>query len=69
VPESAAPAEAKKPAAPAPARPRFRVRVQQSDGPRSRTIELAADNEAQARAFALRECGSGWEAVKAERVG
>jgi Tfp pilus assembly protein PilZ len=67
VPESAVPGEAKKPAAPA--RPRFRVRVQQSDGPRSRTIELAADNEAQARAFALRECGSGWEAVKADRLG
>lgn len=55
--------------APAPPRPRFRVRVQQSDGPRSRTIELAADHEDQARVLALREVGAGWEAVKAERLG
>lgn len=49
-------------------RPRFRVRVKQCDGPRSRSIELYADHAEQARAFALREVGRGWEAVNAERL-
>jgi Tfp pilus assembly protein PilZ len=49
-------------------RPRFRVRVKQSDGPRSRNIELRAKDAEQARALALREVGKGWEAVGAERV-
>jgi hypothetical protein len=55
--------------APAPElRPRFRIRVQQSDGPRSRRIELHADSPAQARALALQEVGKGWEVVSADRI-
>lgn len=60
--------EQPKASAPAVDRPRFRVRVKQSDGPRSRSIDLCADDPEQARAFALREVGTGWEAVSAERV-
>jgi hypothetical protein len=54
--------------APPPARPRFRVRVKQCDGPRSRTLELAADSAEQARTLALREVGTGWDAVSADRI-
>jgi len=62
-------AEMAKPEAPAAIdRPRFRVRVKQSDGPRSRSIDLCADDVEQARAFALREVGKGWEAVSADRL-
>jgi hypothetical protein len=50
-------------------RPRFRVRVQQSDGPRSRRIELHADSVEQARALALQEAGTGWEIVSADAIG
>ena len=50
-------------------RPRFRVRVQQSDGPRSRRIELHADSVEQARALALQEVGKGWEIVSADAIG
>lgn len=61
--------ETPKPSPPAAAeRSRFRVRVKQSDGPRSRSIDLAADDADQARALALREVGKGWEAVSADRL-
>lgn len=49
-------------------RSRFRVRVKQSDGPRSRSIDLVANDAEQARAMALREVGEGWEAVSADRL-
>lgn len=51
-----------------PAAQRFRVRVQQSDGPRSRTLEIVADTPEQARAKALRESGAGWDAVRVEAI-
>lgn len=46
--------------------PRFRVRVQQCDGPRSRTIEVTAETPEQARAKALTETGAGWEVARVE---
>jgi Tfp pilus assembly protein PilZ len=64
--------EMKAPAAPAePAVPRnrFRVRVKQSEGPRSRSLEIFADSADEARARALADVGSGWEAVAAEAIG
>lgn len=64
-------AEAGAPAATAPPaaiRTRFRVRVKQSDGPRSRTIEIFADTADEARSRALSEAGKGWEAVTAEAI-
>jgi len=61
--------EVPKPDAPAASeRPCFRVRVKQSDGPRSRSIEVRAGDGEQARALALREVGKGWEAVAVERL-
>jgi Tfp pilus assembly protein PilZ len=57
------------PAAQAPARNRFRVRVKQCEGPRSRSIEILADSADEARARALADVGSGWEAVAAEAIG
>ena len=47
---------------------RFRVRLKQSDGPRSRMVELRAESAEQARSLAVREAGAGWEAVTADRV-
>jgi hypothetical protein len=52
--------------APAPALPEFRVRVKQTDGPRSRTLKLAAADAADARRRALRELGAGWEVLSVE---
>lgn len=54
--------------APAPSGPRFRVRVKQSDGPRSRMLDVAAETADAARAMALAQLGSGWEALGAEPV-
>ena len=59
-------APAAPPAAPEPARTRFRVRVKQSDGPRSRSVEILAESPDEARARALAEVGAGWEAVTTE---
>jgi len=47
------------------ATPRFRVRVKQSDGPRSRVIDVHADSAEQARSRALAKLGQGWEVVDA----
>ncbi len=55
--------------APQPARTRFRVRVKQSDGPRSRSVEILADSPDDARALALAQVGTGWEAVTADVLG
>ncbi len=52
-----------------PALLRFRVRVKQSDGPRSRSIEILASSAVEARDRALADIGSGWEAVGAEAIG
>lgn len=58
---------ARRPApAPPPSGPRFRVRVKQTDGPRSRILDVAADTADAARAEALAQLGSGWETVGAE---
>ena len=63
--------EAKPPAAaaaPAPPRDRFRVRVKQCEGPRSRSLEILAESADEARTRALSEVGSGWEVVTAETI-
>lgn len=55
------------PDAPAvPPSPRFRVRVKQTDGPRSRILDIAAATAESARTAALAEVGRGWEALGAE---
>jgi hypothetical protein len=56
------------PPAPPPALPRFRVRVKQKDGPRSRILDIVAETAERARAAALAQVGAGWEALGAERV-
>lgn len=56
------------PAAPLPSLPRFRVRVKQSDGPRSRILDIVAETAERASAAALAQVGPGWEALGAERV-
>lgn len=61
-------APAASPAAPQPARTRFRVRVKQSDGPRSRSVEILAESPDEARERALAEVGAGWEAVAADSI-
>jgi Tfp pilus assembly protein PilZ len=48
--------------------PRFRVRVKQTDGPRSRILDIMAETAERARAAALAEVGAGWEALGAEQV-
>jgi Tfp pilus assembly protein PilZ len=57
-------------AAPSPAPPqnRFRVRVKQSDGPRSRSLEILANSADEARTRALSDAGVGWEAVAVEAI-
>jgi hypothetical protein len=66
------PGAARKAEAPAPpadaSKPRFRVRVKQTDGPRSRVLDIAAESEERACKLALREVGPGWEALGAERA-
>jgi hypothetical protein len=61
--EAATAAEA--PAAPD-TRPEFRVRVKQSDGPRSRMLKLRAESPDEARRSAMRELGAGWEILSVE---
>lgn len=51
-----------------PALPRFRVRVKQTDGPRSRILDIVAETAERARAAALAQVGAGWEALGAEPV-
>ncbi len=46
-----------------PARPRFRVRVKQSDGPRSRVVEVEAESADEARTRALSSLAGDWEAL------
>jgi hypothetical protein len=69
MPPAAARAPAPKAAPPpAPSLPRFRVRVKQSDGPRSRILDIVAETAERACAAALKQVGAGWEALGAERV-
>ena len=55
-------------APPAPALPEYRVRVKQTDGPRSRTLKLGASSADDARKRALAELGRGWEVLTVEAV-
>jgi hypothetical protein len=62
-----APAPAAAPSPPPPdTRPEFRVRVKQSDGPRSRTLKVKAGSPSEARRNALAELGKGWEILSVE---
>jgi hypothetical protein len=63
----AAAVQAPKPA-PAPALPEYRLRVKQTDGPRSRTLKLGATSPDDARKRALAELGRGWEVLSVEAV-
>jgi hypothetical protein len=47
-------------------RPEFRVRVKQSDGPRSRVLKLRAGSPEEARKSALKELGGGWEILSVD---
>lgn len=55
-------------AAPPDGRPLFRVRVKQSDGPRSRILEVFEESAERACAAALAQVGTGWEALGAEQA-
>jgi PilZ domain len=65
-----APARAPEPPKPPPAPklPDYRVRVKQTDGPRSRILKLGAANPDDARKRALAELGRGWEVLSVEAV-
>jgi hypothetical protein len=49
-------------------KPRFRVRVKQREGPRSRILDIAAETPERACALALVAVGPGWEALGADRA-
>jgi hypothetical protein len=61
-----APEPPKPPAAPA--LTEYRVRVKQTDGPRSRTLKLGAASPDDARKRALAELGLGWEVLSVDPV-
>jgi len=46
----------------------YRVRIKQSQGPRSRTVSVEADSEDDARQQALHAAGAGWIVLGAERA-
>jgi hypothetical protein len=60
------------PAAPAAPAPQpgdpYRVRVKQSDGPRSRSVEVRAKTPDEAAKRALADLGKGWEVLRVERA-
>jgi len=62
--EPAPEAEAEPPAA----QPQFRVCIKQSQGPRSRTVNVEADSEDDARSQALHAAGAGWIVLGVERA-
>jgi len=47
---------------------RFRVRIKQSQGPRSRTLRVEAESEEDARRQALHAAGAGWILLGVERA-
>jgi hypothetical protein len=47
---------------------RFRVRVSQITGSRSRSVEVSAPSEAEARCEAMATAGEGWKILACERV-
>jgi hypothetical protein len=64
---AAPPAAAAPPEPPPEPDPAFRVRVKQSDGPRSRTLTVRARSPSEARKRALAELGGrGWEILSVE---
>jgi hypothetical protein len=62
------PAEPAKPAAPAVPESEcwWRMRVKETDGPRTRTVMLAAHSRSAAIAKAVEEMGRGWEVIEAQ---
>jgi hypothetical protein len=65
-PEPAAKPEAKE--APSDSQLQFRVRIKQSQGPRSRTVSVEADSEDDARNQALHAAGAGWIVLGVDRA-
>jgi hypothetical protein len=53
---------------PAPKLPEYRVRVKQTEGPRSRILKLGATSPDDARKRAVAELGRGWEVLSVEAV-
>jgi hypothetical protein len=53
---------------PAAAQLQFRVRIKQSQGPRSRTVNVEADSEDDARNQAVHAAGAGWIVLGVERA-
>ena len=47
---------------------RFRVRVSQTSGSRSRSLEVRAASEEEARREAMAACGEGWKILACDRV-
>jgi hypothetical protein len=45
---------------------RYRVRAKQTQGPRSRILDVAASSEEDARNRALTELGEGWQVLQVE---
>ncbi|MBW2725123.1 MAG: hypothetical protein JRE71_12100, partial [Deltaproteobacteria bacterium] len=60
-----APVEAPKPVGD-PETSRYRVRVKQDSGPRTRSIMVFAGDEDEARDFARAETGGGWQILEVE---
>jgi hypothetical protein len=56
------------PAPPAPPQPRFRVRVHQIDGIRSRSLVVGAASAEEASRSAAQELGDGWKVVAVDRL-
>ena len=56
----------KAPAADALPQQSYRVRVKQTEGPRSRILDVAASSEEDARSRALAELGEGWQVLQVE---
>jgi hypothetical protein len=46
----------------------FKVRIKQSQGPRSRTVSVEADSEDDARSQALHAAGAGWIVLGVDRA-
>jgi len=67
-PAAATGAEPQAEAAPPAAQPQYRVRIKQSQGPRSRTVSVEAESEDDARRQALHAAGAGWIVLGAERA-
>ena len=55
-------------AEPPASQPQFRVRIKQSQGPRSRTVNVEADSDDDARRQALHAAGAGWIVLGVERA-